>query len=412
MDSFSLGDNARNHDVRSEGSVAAPSGPDLEPRPATAPTAPRPATDPTEPRPATDPTEPRPATDPTAPRPATEPTEALAGLEPSRPSASSRWTAAQRRPSRLAANVARDGVVLRHTLQAMDVREHQIDDLLLSHVMRSEGNGAYRLVGAARTGPTAQRAALAATTGLAICLWTAMAREGLSLRWVRHDPGHVHVLVDHSARIRSTDWYTVHPTRRFDPEAEATYRDEIRTTTIARTIRDFAAFLPFTPASDRQIDAWVDEARSQNRLEVWQIAEAAELERSRKVRKRLKHLHDRHVGVDPAVFKSIGEEWLRNLLERLGLPQPLWNTKPPGAAKASDAYFPWVPLIIEFDGYWVHRPRGKHHRDRAGDRRMLVSHGIPTVRITHWDFEHDLAQLEADLIHLLTRPPLVLPPAA
>jgi hypothetical protein len=141
-------------------------------------------------------------------------------------------------------------------------------------------------------------------------------------------------------------------------------------------------------------------------LEVWQIEEAAELERAKQVRKRLMRLHDRHVGISPAEFKSIGEEWLRDLIRRMGLPEPLWNVVPPGGTKPVDAYYPLIGLIIEFDGYWVHRVRGKHNRDRRGDRRHLVSQGLFTVRITKDDFENDLAQLEADLVFLITNPRL------
>ncbi len=295
-----------------------------------------------------------------------------------------------------------DGVVLRKDLRAAGVAARTIDRLVgPDNFLRADGNGAYRLAGAPRTGITAIRSALGATTGLAICLNSAMSWEGISLRWLPTDPSHVNVLVDASAGNLSTAWYSVHPTRRFDVEREATYRSAVRATTVPRTIRDFAATLPRTPGGERQLDAWIDEARVQRKLEVWQLGEAADAERSRKVRKRLKALEARHTGVTPAEFKSIGEEWLRDLIQRLGLPEPLWNTKPPFATKEVDAYYPLVPLIIEFDGYWAHRPRGKHHRDRAGDRRTLM-HGVPTVRITKWDFDHDLAQLEADLVRLIT----------
>ncbi len=298
-------------------------------------------------------------------------------------------------------------MALRHAILAIGVSRHEITGMLNTGFLIGDGNGAYRLAGAVRTGPAAAKSALGASGGLALALGTAMDWEGVRLRWLPPDPRHVHVLIDAAARVQSTDWYSVHPTRRLDIDDETTFRHGVRATTVARCMRDFAAFLPYSDASTRQLDAWVDEARAVNKLQVWQLAEAAERERSRKVSKRLKDLHTRHVGVSPAEFKSIGEEWLRDLIKRKGLPQPLWNVKPPFAAKEVDAFYPDVPLIIEFDGYWVHRPRGKHHRDRAGDRRALVEGRVPTLRVTKWDFDHDLPQLERDIEELVLGPPLL-----
>ena len=321
-------------------------------------------------------------------------------------------TAATARPEHLAATVSEHGIVLRRDALAIGVTRHEIATMLDTGYLIREARSVYRLAGATRTGPTAARAAVSAAGGYGLGLISAMAWAGVRLRWLPDDPRHVHVLIDAGSRIKSKDWYSVHPTRRLDIETETAVVNGVRITTVPRSIRDFAAVLPYSEESTRQLDAWVDEARAVDMLEIEHLAAVADRERSNKVKKRLTDLHDRHVGIAPELFKSVGEAWLKDLIVRNGLPSPLWNVKPPFATKEVDAYYPHVPLIIEFDGYWVHRPRGKHHRDRRGDRRALAGHRVPTVRITKWDFENDLVQLERDIVSLVSGPALMLPLAA
>lgn len=295
-------------------------------------------------------------------------------------------------------DVARHGVVYRDEAKRAGVTRHEIDDRV-GGLLIADGNGTYRLAGAARFALTAERAALGASRGLAIGLWSAMPRCGVQLEGA---PDAVHVLTDASSSVKETEWYRVHGTRRLPRDDELVYPDGMPVTTPLRVIRDFAAFLPFKPMHDRQIDSWVEESRLQGAFEVDDLLEMVLRERGNKVKKRLKDLHARHVGISPQEFKSIGERWLRDLIERMGLPMPQFNVRPPGAAKDADAYYPHIPLIIEFDGYSVHSQRGKFHRDRAGDRRMLVTGKTPTLRITKWDFDHDLAQLERDIVELVS----------
>lgn len=96
------------------------------------------------------------------------------------------------------------------------------------------------------------------------------------------------------------------------------------------------------------------------------------------------------------MFKSIGEKWLRDLIVRRNLPMPQFNVVLPGTTREVDAWWIDPPLIVEFDGFAIHRHRSRHDRDRAGDRRQLRGQ-TPTLRITSTDFSDHREELESDI---------------
>lgn len=313
-------------------------------------------------------------------------------MEPntSRPHASDRRP---RRPEAVLLEIARHGVVRWEDAKSAglnnDVVLHRIETGFLSRDRR----GVYRLAGSARVDLSAETAALAATRSRALGLWSANAANGVSKGVAS---SRVHVMVERPAKPRSTNWYEVHTTRRIADD-EVRMRDGRPVTTVARTLRDFAAFLPPKDWADRHLVQWTEEALIQKTLTLRKLERQVTRERASRVRARLTRVLEYHQGTDPQVLRSIGETWLRDLIVRRSLPMPLFNCRPMGGVLSeADAYFPDVPLIIEFDGFAYHHTRTKHDRDRRRDR-IARRHGIETMRITETDFAEDRDQLERDI---------------
>lgn len=97
--------------------------------------------------------------------------------------------------------------------------------------------------------------------------------------------------------------------------------------------------------------------------------------------------------------RSDGEDDFPAFCRRHGLPTPIMNAIVHGVEV--DAYFPAERLIVELDGWPYHRDRVTFESDRDRDATML-SHGIPTVRITYDRFEHE-PEREATRLHTILR---------
>jgi hypothetical protein len=298
--------------------------------------------------------------------------------------------------------IAINGVVTRASALRAGVSDRVINRRVEIGTLIAVAPGVYLLPGARLEGDTAVQAALAATGSRGRGLWSASSGHGINRGVV---PPAVHVMVDRRCTPRKTRWYVTHPTRRLTDD-ELTTRDGSALTTVPRTIRDFAAFLPHDDRAETQIDRLVEEAIQLKKLMLPQLWRALELESAPQLRRRLSNLIDRHTGRPPEVFKSVAETWLKDLVIRRGLPMPLFNVRPdPTSTMVVDAFFPLVPLIVEFDSFAYHRTRSKHDGDRRRDRRSLRN-GIPTLRITKTDYETDLVALERDLEYLILTPPV------
>lgn len=289
--------------------------------------------------------------------------------------------------------ISRDGIVDLRTAKAAGLTERVIAGRVRRGFLVRDGRGVFRIAGAERAGRTAERAALAITRGRALGLWSANAAFGVSKGVT---PSKVHVMVPRTGSRADKSWYQTHPTRRVLDD-EFAMRNGLPVTAMARGLRDFAAFLPPKPWADLQLSRWTEEALILGRLTLPKLELMIERERASRVAARLVRVLDYHRGQDPQIFRSIGETWLRDLIERRSLPMPLFNCRAAGGKLAeADAYWVKEGLIVEFDGFTYHHTATKHNRDRRRDR-IAKRHGISTVRITRDDFENDLPDLELDI---------------
>ena len=95
------------------------------------------------------------------------------------------------------------------------------------------------------------------------------------------------------------------------------------------------------------------------------------------------------------------EARFRGFLKRQGLPLPEPNRELPFGE--ADCVWPAQRLIVELDGYDVHRSRSAFERDRIRDREATLA-GWRVVRITWRQLQEQPARLAADLRKLLGVP--------
>jgi hypothetical protein len=156
-------------------------------------------------------------------------------------------------------------------------------------------------------------------------------------------------------------------------QADVRRKHGLRATSPARTVADLAPRLP-----PRRLGRVVNDAR------------LARLLTQSELRDLVDRLPANHAGIAsllPLVAEVRGptrselEDAFQAFLGAHGLPQPVVNATIAG--HEVDAYFEAERVIVELDGFEVHRTRAQFERDRARDARILAATGIPTVRLTH-----------------------------
>lgn len=298
--------------------------------------------------------------------------------------------------------LAVDGIVLTPALHGAGLTNKVIARCVRNRLLIRLQPGVFMLAGATLTGPTALRAALARGRGAAISHWTAAWLDGYTRS---PEPDRVHVSLPSLGHLERTRWCHPHAARDLRPR-DLNRRGGLLRTTPARTIRDIAVALPATKRSDRDITRLIEEALQLRKTSLERLERQAARETCPVTRPRLKRLVAAQRGMSkPADLKSLGEEWLRELLIRNGLPLPKFNHDVHGFE--GDAVWFDLRLIIEFDGFGFHKTRTKFDSDRKRDRTLLQHH-FRTVRITDTDFD-DIAELEAEIIRILALPAIPLP---
>ncbi len=171
---------------------------------------------------------------------------------------------------------------------------------------------------------------------------------------------------------------------------EITQHHGLRVTTPARTVLDIAPAL-----ATSRLTRIVNDLRLERRLTLDELRGLIER-------------HPRHRGarqIAPLIAEDRGptrselEDAFWRFISHYDLPRPILNARIDGYEV--DAYFPLERVIVELDGYEVHRTRKKFESDRARDVHFLANQGIPTVRLTDLRMRHRGDQEAADLHKIL-----------
>ncbi len=172
--------------------------------------------------------------------------------------------------------------------------------------------------------------------------------------------------------------------------AQVTHHHGLRVTTPARTVLDIA------PGSTRRrLTRIINDLRLERRLTIEELRD-------------LIARHPRHAGaklIKPLISDDLGptrsafEDEFARFIERYNLPRPILNATIGGYEV--DVYFPVERLIVELDGYDVHKTPGQFEANRARDAEILAAFDVPTVRITYKRFHGRPDSVAANLNRIL-----------
>jgi very-short-patch-repair endonuclease len=186
----------------------------------------------------------------------------------------------------------------------------------------------------------------------------------------------------------------LHPHRAVLANDEITTKDNIPTTTPARTLLDLAAVLP-----SHALERALHQAEIRHRGDQLSLDELLERHAGARGIKALRHiLATQRLGA--TITRSKLEDDFIAFLAETDLPRPNVNT----IIEGEEVDFAWSEsrLIVELDGYDTHSNRQAFEDDRARDR-MLQAAGWRVVRITWRQLHEGRRTLERELRALLTR---------
>ena len=256
------------------------------------------------------------------------------------------------------------------------------------------GYATYRFAGAPQTRRTLERAGLLIVDAKALAIWSASGAHGCVPQ-----PKKVHVAIEPGRRVEPPSWLSAHRLRPLEDD-EIVELHDLPVTTMARAIRDHAAVLREGEWAERQLRQLASEALILGKLKLDDLGVMLDRERGARAARRLEHIISYETGRDTADLKSRGEQWLRELVIARGWPMPQFNARIPGTNHDGDAYWAEQGVVVEFDGFSVHRNRKKFDADRRRDRLVRRS-GITTIRITSTDFRDHRDELADDLARAL-----------
>jgi very-short-patch-repair endonuclease len=262
-----------------------------------------------------------------------------------------------------AASLARrqHGYVTRRQLSDLGMSEQGIRTRLDTGRLIPVYTGVYA-VGHRPNAPVAHAAAavLACGPGAVLSHGSAAALWGFRKRW----PSPIEITAASAHRRRGIKAHRSAALTR----ADVTRHVGVPVTSPARTLLDVAATL-----TDKALTRAVNEALLSNYLHEADLR--ALIERCR--------IHPQATRIEAVIAEDRSRSWLedefRPWLRRFKLPEARFNVLVNG--REVDVYFPQERLIIELDGFEVHRGRAAFENDRDRDADMLVN-GMPTLRIT------------------------------
>jgi Protein of unknown function (DUF559) len=172
---------------------------------------------------------------------------------------------------------------------------------------------------------------------------------------------------------------------------EATRRDGIPVTTLARTLFDLAEVAPY-----EELKKTAEEADRLKLLLLRDLEVVCERGRGRRALKPMRRLLV-ELGV-PAEGRSPLEIRFAEFVQAHKLPPPVQNVFVLG--HEVDTLWPTAKLVAELDSWEHHGHRAAFERDRARDPKLLLA-GYRTIRITHRRLDAEASQLAEEIRRLL-----------
>lgn len=269
------------------------------------------------------------------------------------------------------------GVVTRRQLLRAGLTPHQVKRRAATGRLRRLHRGVY-LAGSALS-PHARKmaAALACGPGAVVSHRSAAELWGLLSPRGKRPPVDVTFPRIQRCRRRGVRSFRV----RELPATDVTRVEGLPVTTVSRTIRDLAARAArpdrHSTADPRDVEQALARAVRRDLVDPSRLLETIEGSPKRAGAPLLRSLLRKPSG--PAFTRSTAEDFLLDLLERGGLPDPETNTKVVG--HNVDAVFWAEKLVVEVDGFRFHSSRNRFEEDRRRDQELAAA-GFRVLRVT------------------------------
>jgi hypothetical protein len=178
--------------------------------------------------------------------------------------------------------------------------------------------------------------------------------------------------------------------------ADITTKDGFPTTTVVRTLFDFAEVSPY--------DSLKGAAEEADRLKLLRLRELEAVCERGRGRRALKPMRRLLVELRlPDEGRSPLEIRFASFVREHALPPPVQNADVLG--HEVDALWPEGKLVVELDSWEHHRHRAAFERDRARDPELLIA-DYRTIRVTHRRLDREPERLAAEIRQLLSHSPL------
>jgi predicted transcriptional regulator of viral defense system/very-short-patch-repair endonuclease len=202
--------------------------------------------------------------------------------------------------------------------------------------------------------------------------------------------------IDVTSKSKSRSRSGIHRHYAVLPEDEVTVERGIPTTTVPRTLFDFAAV-----ASVDAVEHALRESeyrRLHDRLSLWDLLDRYP---RRSGAKAIRECLARRAET-PGRTRGWLEERFLPFLREQRLPIPRLNAWIEAGERSFevDCFWPRARAVVELDGFAAHGTRIAFREDRARDRRLRVA-GYGVTRIAPEQLDEEPAALAADLRHLL-----------
>jgi predicted transcriptional regulator of viral defense system len=181
-------------------------------------------------------------------------------------------------------------------------------------------------------------------------------------------------------------------------QADATVKDNIPTTTVARTLFDIAELV-----TARQLERAFDQADAMQLLDLNEIDDQLARNPTRPAAKAVHHLLQTHyIGSTPT--ENEFEDAFLALTRGLGLPDPTpqFYIDPGDGDPPIRADFAWTDLkiVVETDGQKTHGTNQAFESDRRRDQRLTAA-GWTVIRTTWRQMQYRAYELRETLLKLL-----------
>jgi hypothetical protein len=284
------------------------------------------------------------------------------------------------------------GVVATRQLERVGYSRNSISQMAAAGRLHPIHRGVYAVTPAPLDWHGRCLAAVLAAEPVKPALISVASHQSAAWLWglLRTRPDAIHVTAP--TRRRAKRAFTVHFARLLDRDRDV--RDDIRVTSLARTLMDVAA-----TSSPGRLEGCLERAEERGLFDLEPILELLDRAGGHRGRGRLRRALEIY-REEPAVRRSGLERRFLRLVKAAGLPTPSMNFNVAGYEL--DAYWRPQRFAVELDVYETHGGRAAFERDRLRQENLKLA-GVEMIRVTGPRLDREAGAVMERIAILLAR---------